>query len=185
MSAAALAAPGASAVAARGIAARTPRVVVLGIGNILLSDEAVGIRAMERFAELYRVPAHVELIDGGTSAMDLLDVVAGCDLLLVVDAILGGCAPGTPIRLAGGQVPVFFRTKLSPHQVGLSDLLASLEFSDQLPGATVIVGAEPADMRLGLELTPAVAACVPQLVQMIAQELRAAGIDVQPLAQAG
>jgi hydrogenase maturation protease len=156
------------------------KTLVLGIGNMLLTDEALGIKAIEQFAARYRVPDHVLVIDGGTSAMDLLDVVAGCDLLVVVDAILAGCVPGTTVRLAGDQVPVFFRTKLSPHQVGLSDLLASLEFADELPVTTVILGIEPADMHLGLELTPAVQASVPALVGMIAAELRAAGIDLEP-----
>jgi hydrogenase maturation protease len=157
-------------------AATLPRVVVLGIGNILLSDEALGIQAVERFAATHQVPDHVRLIDGGTSAMELLDVVADCDLLIVVDAILANAAPGSVVRLADDAVPVFFRTKLSPHQVGLSDLLASLEFAGESPRATVILGIEPADMRLGLELTPAVEARMPELVQMIAAELRDAGI---------
>jgi hydrogenase maturation protease len=164
----------ASAYAAAGPA---PRVVVLGIGNTLLSDEALGIEAVARFGAAYRVPDNVLLIDGGTSAMDLLDVVAGCDVLIVVDAVLAGKAPGAYVRLAGEQVPVFFRTKLSPHQVGLSDLLASLEFAGQLPTSTVILGIEPADMHLGLELTPAVQARMPDLVEAIAAELRATGIE--------
>lgn len=157
--------------------AANPRVVVLGIGNTLLSDEALGIKAVEQFAATHRVPDHVLLIDGGTSAMELLDVIAGCDLLVVVDAILAGTAPGSVLRLAGERVPVFFRTKLSPHQVGLSDLLASLEFAGQSPRATVILGIEPADMGLGLDLTPAVQARLPELIRMIDTELRAAGVN--------
>jgi hydrogenase maturation protease len=154
------------------------RVVVLGIGNTLLTDEALGIQAVERFAAMYRVPDHVQLIDGGTSAMELLDVVADCELLIVVDALLANSTPGSVVRLAADAVPVFFRTKLSPHQVGLSDLLASLEFAGQSPRTTVILGIEPADMRLGLELTPIVEAHMPELVGMIAAELRGAGIDL-------
>ena len=76
------------------------RVVVLGIGNTLLTDEALGIQAVERFAAMYRVPDHVQLIDGGTSAMELLDVVADCELLIVVDALLANSTPGSVVRLA-------------------------------------------------------------------------------------
>jgi hydrogenase maturation protease len=161
------------------------RAVVLGIGNTLLTDEALGVKAVEQFEAAYRVPEDVLLIDGGTSAMDLMDRVAGCELLVVADAVLSGQAPGSLVRLAGGQVPVFFRAKLSPHQVGLSDLLASLEFAGELPARTVVLGLEPFSMRLGLEMTPPVRRQLPALVEMIAGELRAAGIDVAPRAAAG
>ncbi len=153
------------------------RIVVSGIGNVLLSDEALGIKAIEQFAATHRVPDHVLLIDGGTSAMELLDVIADCKLLIVVDAILSSAPPGTTVRLAGDEVPVFFRSKLSPHQIGLSDVLASLEFAAQSPGATVILGIEPSDMGLGLELTPAVQARIPDLIEMIGAELRTAGVE--------
>ena len=154
------------------------RAVVLGIGNTLLSDEALGPKALEQFAARYRTTEQVRLVDGGTSGMDLLDQVAGCELLVVVDALLTGRAPGTTVRLAGRQVPVFFRSKLSPHQVGLSDLLASLEFLGQMPQRTVVLGIEPHSMSLGLELTPPVRAQMPLLLDLIAAELRAAGIAV-------
>jgi len=154
------------------------RVVVLGIGNTLLTDEALGVEAVEQLARAYRVPDDVLLLDGGTSAMDLLEPIAGCDLLIVADAVLSGQAPGSIVRLAGAEVPVFFRTKLSPHQVGLSDLLASLEFSGELPARTVVLGLEPASMGLGLEMTPVVRAQVPALVELIAAELRAAGVPL-------
>jgi hydrogenase maturation protease len=153
---------------------------VLGIGNTLLSDEALGPKAIERFGAAYRASDQVRIIDGGTSAMELLDQVAGCDLLLVVDALLTGRAPGTTVRLAGEQVPVFFRSKLSQHQVGLSDLLASLDFAGQMPARTVVLGIEPASMGLGLELTPTVQAQMPLLVDLIATELLKAGIAVAP-----
>jgi hydrogenase maturation protease len=74
---------------------------------------------------------------------------------------------------------------LSPHQVGLSDLLASLEFAGELPARTVVLGLEPSSMGLGLEMTPPLRQQLPALVEMIAGELRAAGIDVAPRAAAG
>ena len=64
------------------------RVLVLGLGNILLRDEGVGVRVIEALAERYVMPAEVEIVDGGTSGMDLLDTIAGCDHLLICDCLL-------------------------------------------------------------------------------------------------
>ncbi|HEX6735878.1 MAG TPA: hydrogenase maturation protease, partial [Azonexus sp.] len=100
--------------------------VVLGIGNILLSDEGVGVRVVEALAAAGDWPETVELIDGGTCGMEMLDQLEELDLLVVVDCVRGGRPAGTPVVLRGAAVPKFFRTKLSPHQIGLADVLASL-----------------------------------------------------------
>jgi hydrogenase maturation protease len=155
------------------------RVVVLGIGNTLMSDESVGVRAVEALQAAYELPDYVEVIDGGTSGMELLDDLAHASLLLVVDAVYARKAPGELVHLAGADVPVFFRSKLSPHQISLSDVLASLEFAGQMPGETVVIGVQPQSFELGLELTPVVAASLPALVDMIVGELRAHGIEVR------
>lgn len=156
------------------------RVVVLGIGNTLMSDESVGVRAVEALQAAYELPEYVEVIDGGTSGMELLDDLAHASLLVVVDAVYAHKAPGETVRLAGADVPVFFRSKLSPHQISLSDVLASLEFAGQMPAETVVIGVEPQSFELGLEMTPVVAARVPALVEMVVAELRAHGVDARP-----
>ena len=81
--------------------------------------------------------------------------------------------------LKGDDVPVFFKTKLSPHQVSLSDVLASLQFTDRAPKTIAIVGMQPVSMSLGMELSPEVAAKVPELVAMTIAELRLLGIDAK------
>lgn len=155
------------------------RVVVLGIGNTILSDEGVGVRAAEALQAAYHLPDEVEVIDGGTAGMELLGPLSGVDLLVVLDAVKAGGAPGTVVRLADGQVPVFFRTKLSPHQVSICDVLAGLEFSGDLPKDLVLIGVEPASLELGLELTPTIAARVPEMAAMAAAELLARGVAVR------
>lgn len=152
--------------------------VVLGIGNILLSDEGVGVRVVEALAVAGDWPAEVELIDGGTCGMEMLDQLEGLDLLVVVDCVRGGRAPGTPVVLRGEAVPKFFRTKLSPHQIGLADVLASLELTGRAPRETVIVGIEPESLSLGMELTPVVAARLPELVDLTRGELAQRGLLV-------
>mgnify|MGYP002776253659 FL=1 len=155
------------------------RIVVLGVGNILLSDEGVGVRVVEKLEAEYIVPPEVEIIDGGTCGMEMLDQLEDLDGLIVVDCVRHGQPPATPVLLKGDQVPVFFKTKLSPHQISLSDVLASLELTDTAPKTTVIIGIQPASMSLGMELTPEVAARVPELLATTIAELKVLGITVE------
>src|SRR5574340_711188 len=122
------------------------RIVVLGVGNILLSDEGVGVRAVESLKRDYRLPPEVEVIDGGTSAMEMLDDLAHADHLVIVDAVRSGKPPATLVRIAGDDVPVFFKTKLSPHQIGLSDVLATLALTGEAPGGVTVIGVEPVSL---------------------------------------
>ena len=155
------------------------RSVVLGVGNTLLSDEGVGVRVIEALADGYELPAEVEIIDGGTCGMEMLEQLENLAALVIVDCVRHGQPPGTPVLLKGDDVPVFFKTKLSPHQVGLSDVLASLEFTGRAPGHTAIVGIQPVSLALGLDLTPTVEDRVPELVAMVVDELRGLGLVVR------
>jgi hydrogenase maturation protease len=158
------------------------KVLVLGLGNILLSDEGVGVRAVERLGERHILPPVVELLDGGTCGMDLLDQIAGRDALIVVDAIKSAKrAPGDVTRLAGDDIDQFFRTRLSPHQLGLSEVLAGLDLVDGKPAEVVIIGVVPASLDLGLELSPeGERGCEAALAQVIAELAR---LGVPPVAK--
>ena len=155
------------------------RAAVLGIGNIILSDEGVGVRAVEALQRRYRLPDDVMPIDGGTAGMELIEDLSGLDLLIVLDTIVAGKAPGTVISLLGDDVPVFFRKKMSPHQIGLCDVLASLELLEALPRETMVFGVQPESLELGLELSPVVAAGVPELVELAAAALQARGYRLE------
>ena len=152
------------------------KVVVLGVGNIILTDEGVGVRVIEAFERDYAMPEGVVVIDAGTSGMEMLEDLSHLDFLLVVDAIAANKPPGTLVKLTGDEVPVFFRRNLSPHGIGLSDVLASLEFMEAEPKETVILGVQPVSMELSTELTPTIAALVPQLVAQVVSELSARGL---------
>lgn len=156
------------------------KAVVLGVGNILLADEGVGVRAVEALERDYVLPDVVTVVDAGTSGMEMLEDLSHLDFLLVVDAIAAGQPPGTLVRLAGDEVPVFFRRNLSPHGIGLSDVLAALEFMGAEPRETLILGVQPVSMALSTELTPVIAACVPELVAQVVEELTARGIAPTP-----
>ena len=110
------------------------RTLVLGLGNILLRDEGVGVRVVEALAARYILPADVEVVDGGTAGMELLNTLAGCDHLLICDAVQTDAPPATVIELVNTEVPAFFQTtRFSPHQLGLADVLATLTLTDEAP----------------------------------------------------
>lgn len=155
-------------------------ILVLGLGNILLQDEGVGVRAVEALEERWILPDGVAVVDGGTAGMDMLDVLAGYRHMLVADAVKTGAPPGSTVVLKGEEVPAFFRGKLSPHQVGLSDLLATLALQDEAPETVTLVGCVPFAMKTSLDMTPEMAARVPVLVDLLVTELRALGADPVP-----
>ena len=91
----------------------------------------------------HALPDGVEVLDGGTSGMDLLDMVADRDCLIVADAVNAAGPPGRLIRLEGENIKVLFETRFSPHQLGLSDMLATLCLIDKAPRRVVIIGVVP------------------------------------------
>jgi hydrogenase maturation protease len=110
--------------------------------------------------------------------MELLDDLANCDLLIIADCVRAGKAPGTLLRLKDEEIPALFRTKLSPHQVGLPDVLATLVITHEAPIHTVLFGVEPVSLATHMGLTPVVADTLPRLVDAIVREIASAGIDL-------
>lgn len=156
------------------------RVLVLGIGNILLGDEGIGVRVVEALSARYRFPEGVQVVDGGTAGMGLLDLIAGQSHVIIVDAVKGGAEPGTIVRLAGDAVPVGFRQRVSPHSLGLGDVLALLAILDQAPQQLVVIGIEPAGLDFGVGLSPIVASHLETLVNAVLAELAGLGLSPEP-----
>lgn len=156
------------------------KAVVLGVGNTIRADEGVGVRVIEALERDWVLPAGVVAIDGGTSSMEMLEELSHLDLLVVIDAVNDGKPPGTLVPLTGGAVPVFFRRNLSPHGIGLSDVLAALEFMGAEPRETIVLGVQPLSLDLGLELTPVLAARVPELVAQTVAILTERGLAPRP-----
>ncbi len=155
------------------------RVVILGIGNILMSDEGIGVHAVEALQQRFLLPDDVEVVDGGTTGMELLPDLQGADHLIVIDAVRVGVPPATVVRMEGDEVPAFFKTKLSPHQVGLSDVLAALRFSGSAPGHVVLIGVQPVSLEVAMELTPKVAAQMDRVLELVTAELAAIGVPAK------
>ena len=154
-------------------------VLVLGMGNLLLEDEGLGIRALELLQQQYVIPVGVECLDGGTTGMGLLDDMSRRDHVLVLDACQTGDPPGTLIRLADDQVPVYFSMRISPHQLGLSDVLATLELSGEKPADVIVLGLVPHSLEMCLELSDVVAGKLDSLAEAAASELARLGYPLK------
>lgn len=148
------------------------KIVVLGVGNILMSDEGAGVRCVERLEQAPDLPGDVRLLDGGTSTHELLEDLENLDALVIVDAVLSNQTPGAITRFEADAVPSAFSNKLSPHQHGINDLLAKLKLLGRAPRSVVLFGIEPARLALDLELSPAVERAMPSLMERVRSELR-------------
>ncbi|HEY0209216.1 HyaD/HybD family hydrogenase maturation endopeptidase [Acerihabitans sp.] len=153
-------------------------ILVLGIGNLLLGDEAVGVRIVEALARRFTFTPAIDILDGGTSGMELLENMSGRDHLIVADAVLAGHCPGAVVVLRDDEVPAFLTQKLSPHQLGLADVLMALRLLDEFPRRLTLVGVEPQSLGMRIGLTDSVLRAVePALAQVIAA-LEQSGVTV-------
>jgi hydrogenase maturation protease len=159
--------------------------LVLGLGNSILRDEGLGVRAVERLRERYALPEAVEALDGGTLGLHLLPYLEGVRSLLIVDAVRVTEPPGTLVRLEGDAIPQALGHRLSLHQFGLSELLAVARTQGPPPERIVLWGMVPERIEPGLDLTPEVAANLDTLVERVAGELAGWGLAAAPGAAAG
>ena len=148
----------------------SPASVVLGLGNVLHSDDAVGARALERLRGDFRVPTDVALVDGGTLGLELLAHIWDAAYILVLDAIDVGQVPGTIIRLAGDMLHSLPGNG-SVHHLGLADMLAALRALARHPPKVVVLGVQPATTEWGTELSVPVQAALSSLVEAAVAEL--------------
>ena len=155
------------------------------MGNLLLEDEGVGVHALHSLLQRFELPEEVECLDGGTSGMALIDDIGGREHLLVLDAVQTGDPPGTLVSLRGGEVPVYFGVKVTPHQLGLSDVLAHLELTGERPGSVTVLGLVPVSMEMSLQPSEQIAGRLDNLVEAAVDELSAMGYALRPKAESG
>jgi len=154
------------------------KTLVLGLGNIIMRDEGLGVRACERLTQCYRLPDDVTVLDGGTLGLDLLPYLEGVTDLLIIDAVNAGAPPGSLVRLENEQIPQTLALKTSMHQVGLQELLAVMALRGQTSPHVVLWGMEPLILEPGLDLSEPVLANLDTLVASVVAELRSWGIPV-------
>lgn len=146
-----------------------PRNVVVGIGNLLLKDEGIGVhlaQALERIPW----PIDFEVIDGGTSP-DLFPLLEGVDKLVVVDAAQGGGEPGDIYRFTLDRLSLEDSINTSAHQIGLVETLMMMKALGTAPEKTVIIGVEPKEIDWGLDLSPELERKIPEIIAMVLEEI--------------
>lgn len=135
------------------------RVLVLGLGNVLLSDEGIGVHAVTALRKGYRFSPEIDIVDGGTMGLDLLPLFQDRDRILIVDAVDFGKPPGYMAALEQAAIPSVLNAKLSTHHIGLADLLVSARFTRDSPLDVALVGIQPHSLAMGIGLSPELRAC--------------------------
>ena len=155
--------------------------LILGLGNVLLEDDGVGAAAVSQILDRFEVPEGVCVLDGGTLGLSLLPYVQSADAVILVDAVRADAAAGTLVRLDGEEVAPAVATRLSPHQVGVADLLDGARWLDQYPRRVVLWGIVPASMELAVGVSPRVHAALADLVDRVVEEAAQLGFAFAPL----
>ena len=160
-----------------------PRILVLGVGNTLMGDDGVGVYAVQALSERYDLPAHVRVVDGGVAGLRLLSEIATADYMIIVDAMKHGGEAGMIQRFHGNEIIPRRGPLVSAHEGGIAELLATAEFTGQLP-PTDIIGVEPLSVdTVVLELSPPLSCALPQVIAAIVELLQARGVALNEKSQ--
>jgi hydrogenase maturation protease len=155
-----------------------PRILILGIGNLLWADEGFGVRAVEAMQHDWIFPPNVCLLDGGTQGIYLVDQVRASDVLVVFDAVDYGLPPGTMKRVEGSEVPRFLGAKkMSLHQTGFQEVLALAELLGGGPEHLLLIGVQPVELEdFGGSLRPEVKQCITSAIAVAIDYLARFGV---------
>ena len=145
-------------------------ILVLGVGNILLGDEGVGVRVVDRLMN-EPLPPNVEVCDGATAGADLIDLVAGRDKVIIIDAAQTGAPPGTIFRFTPGQVESDASVILSLHEIGVMEAVHMAGILGDGPKEVVIFAVAPKTISPQLQLSPEIRAVIPRIMDIVKREL--------------
>jgi hydrogenase maturation protease len=152
------------------LSAKGPEIAVLGLGNLMRSDDGVGVHAIRKLLGCDRLSPRVEVIEGGTLGLDLLPRIEGHTHLLTIDAVDFGGPPGTLSRFANHELLTLPAGK-SVHLLGLSDLLSALRLIGRAPREVVLIGVQPESTDWGVSLSRRVAAALDDLLEAALSEI--------------
>ncbi len=156
------------------------RKVVLGLGNLLNRDEGLGVQALDELKRRLGDEPKVELLDGGVLGLNLLMVVEECSHLLVLDAADARRTPGTVIELARDEIPLYSGVKMSEHQITFQEVLGLANVRGKLPPYLHLIGVQPADISIGLELSSEVRRALPEVIDRAVRVLQDWGLAERP-----
>jgi hydrogenase maturation protease len=154
----------------------TGRKVVLGLGNLLNRDEGLGVQALQRLDTQFDHPSSLELLDGGVLGLNLLMIVEECSYLLILDAVNAGKPAGTVVELRKEEIPLFTGIKLSEHQITFQEVLGLASIRGKLPEYLHLVGVQPEDISIGLELSSTVENALPEVISRARRVLKDWGL---------
>ena len=152
------------------------KTVVLGVGNILLSDEGFGVRVAEALSQRFRFPDAVEVLDGGTLGIELMRFLDGAERLILIDAIHGS-EPGSFRIIQGDDVRLYFQEKVSLHEMGIQEVLASLVVMEKPIAEIVVIGVVPQSLEISLDSTPLVASRIDEATDSVIRQLHDWGLE--------
>lgn len=155
-----------------------PAITVLGVGNILLTDEGFGATIVTELSQEYDFSDNVQFLDGGTMGMELLHYIGDAEYILLVDAVDGGEAPGTVYEFKHEDLERYFSDYVSVHEVGIQDILRIRAMQDNPFKEAIVIGAEPESLDIGMELSPTLRAVVPEVKERILKQLELWGVEV-------
>jgi len=158
---------------------RSP-LLILGLGNLLCSDDGVGVVAAQAIAGTRVIPDGVQVLDGGTLGLALLPYLEDAEQAILVDAIEIDAPPGTLVRLDGDDVGPAVASRLSVHQVGVADLIEAARWRGRIPPTLVLIGVVPETTELGVDLSPRVQAALPALLASVCDESSRLGFPLPP-----
>jgi hydrogenase maturation protease len=144
------------------------RIAVVGVGNLLLKDEGIGIHVVRALQES-PLPDGVVVIDGGTSP-DVLDYLEPADKLVIIDAAEAGGVPGAIYRFRPDEVTLETGEAISLHELGLVSSLKTMSLLGKTPPEVIIIGIQPKEIAWGMELSPELKEKVPEIVRVVLKE---------------
>jgi hydrogenase maturation protease len=148
----------------------TPRITVLGIGNLLLKDEGIGIHLVHKLEGVVNNP-NIKIIDAGTYSDFLSLVDDNLDKLIIVDAAINGDRPGTIYRFSSDGLDLDSDLPVSAHDIGVLDSLKTMALFNKQPKSTVIIGVEPGEIDFGLDLSPDIEKKLPGIIELVLKEI--------------
>jgi len=156
----------------------SPKITVLGIGNLLLKDEGVGAHLVQKLTDIVN-DANVNIIDAGTYPDFISLVDDSTDKLIIIDAVKTGDKPGAIYRFSFDNVDLDSALPISLHDIGVSDSLKMMALLNRQPKSTIVIGIEPKTIDFGLELSPEVEDKLSELIELVLQEIEGANIAME------
>lgn len=150
---------------------KTKKIIIIGIGNTLYSDEGVGVHIIPYLENALSDYDNVEVIEGITDGIKLLGPIEEADYLIIVDAVNAGKDSGSIITLLNDEIPAYFGIKMSIHQIGLQEVLNAARIRERLPKEMVLIGIQPHILDLGLALSDVVESSIPKVIELVKKQV--------------